>query len=480
MALALFPDGAGGAAGGGGAAAGGSGAAGGTVDGVAVGGREPAMGAGTGGGSGGSNLGVLDALGFSGGAGGFGPTGSPAGLPFGEVPLQTSWEEVVTLSGRDAAPGVQFRGASVPELSAGRGSTPAASGAGGAEGAVGAVGDGARGVENVPADLRSAYSAPALGAPGAPGASALVDGMPGLAPYGVARAVGYGGHMPPGGLAGPFRQDALGQAYGPGALAGGYDATAGLGLGAAYYATGVGTVEAGNLAPLYGVGPAYGGNLAAPAGIPPAAAAAAAAGARARGRGGAGVRAAFGRGGRAGAPPASKGKPGAGKKGKGGRRGAPETAAPAGGKGFPGAMPVPKMGTFHSPYVPSLITAQTSMEDLTGAGAGYRHQIASAAPAAPGRPITDLEARQIGQCLQSLKNATSQLDSNTRDTVMHSLLRLSRSWVARNPGMEGNKNIPAATSPADLPSEATRNIDRCIAGLLYFSTNRATGPQEAS
>ena len=143
-------------------------------------------------------------------------------------------------------------------------------------------------------------------------------------------------------------------------------------------------------------------------------------------------------------------------------------------------MPVPKMGTFHSPYVPSLITAETSTEDLTGVGQGYRHQIASAAPAGPGRPITELEARQIGQCLHSLQNVASQLDSNTRNTVMHSLLRLSRSWVARNPGMEGNKDIPAARNPEDLPSEATRNIDRCIAGLLYFSTNRATGPQEAS
>merc|ERR1711924_337963 len=63
-----------------------------------------------------------------------------------------------------------------------------------------------------------------------------------------------------------------------------------------------------------------------------------------------------------------------------------------------------------------------------------------------------LEARQIGQCLQSLQNVSAQLDSKTRDTVMHSLLRLSRSWVARNPGVEGNKDIPAAMSPADLPS----------------------------
>ena len=306
--------------------------------------------AGTGGGSGGSNLGVLDALGFSGGAGGFGPTGSPDGLPFGEVPLQTSWEEVVTLSGRDAVPGVQFRGASVPELSAGRGSTPAASGAGGA---ADTGGDGAGGDDNVSADLRNAYSAPALGAPGAPGASQLVGGMPGLAPYGLPRAVGYGGHTPPGGLAGPFRQDALGQAYGPGALAGGYEAATGLGPGAAYYAAGGGTVEVGNLASLYGVGPAYGANLAAPTGIPPAAAAAAAAGARVRARGGAGAGAgaAFGRGTRAGAPPAPKGKPGAGKKGKGGRKGAPVTvgpggvaAPPPGGGASPGQCPCPRWG----------------------------------------------------------------------------------------------------------------------------------------
>jgi len=291
-------------------------------------------------------------------------------------------------------------------------------------------------------------------------------------------------------MAGPFRQDALGQAYGPGALSGGYEAAPGLGPGAAYYAGGGGTVEAGNMAALYGVDPAYAANLPTAVGISPAAAAAAAAGARARAMAGAGVGAgvAFGRGGQAGAaqlgaaPPASKGKPGAGKKGKGGRKGAAVTAAPAAvaapppGEGaFPGAMPVPKMGTFHSPYVP--------MENLPGAGEEYRHQAAPAAPAAhqhPGRPITDLEARQIGQCLQSLQNVSAQLDSKTRDTVMHSLLRLSRSWVARNPGVEGNKDIPAAMSPADLPSEATRNIDRCIAGLLYFSSNRASGPQEAS
>jgi len=430
---------------------------------------------------------VLDALGFSGGAGGFGPAGSPDSLPFGELPLQTSWEEVVDLSGQDAAPGAQFR--SVPELSAGRGGAPAASGAGGAGGgAAGVGGDG-----SASADLRNAYSAPALGVPGGPGAPpAMVGGgMPGLAPYGLARgAVGYGGQGPPGGMAGPFRQDALGQAYGPGALSGGYEAAPGLGPGAAYYAGGGGTVEAGNMAALYGVDPAYAANLPTAVGISPAAAAAAAAGARARAMAGAGVGAgvAFGRGGQAGAaqlgaaPPASKGKPGAGKKGKGGRKGAAVTAAPAAvaapppGEGaFPGAMPVPKMGTFHSPYVP--------MENLPGAGEEYRHQAAPAAPAAhqhPGRPITDLEARQIGQCLQSLQNVSAQLDSKTRDTVMHSLLRLSRSWVARNPGVEGNKDIPAAMSPADLPSEATRNIDRCIAGLLYFSSNRASGPQEAS
>merc|ERR1719160_836345 len=186
------------------------------------------------------------------------------------------------------------------------------------------------------------------------------------------------------------------------------------------------------MAALYGVDPAYAANLPTAVGI----SAAAAAGARARAMAGAGVGAgvAFGRGGQAGAaqlgaaPPASKGKPGAGKKGKGGRKGAAVTAAPAAvaapppGEGaFPGAMPVPKMGTFHSPYVP--------MENLPGAGEEYRHQAAPAAPAAhqhPGRPITDLEARQIGQCLQSLQNVSAQLDSKTRDTVMHSLLRRER------------------------------------------------------
>jgi len=86
----------------------------------------------------------------------------------------------------------------------------------------------------------------------------------------------------------------------------------------------------------------------------------------------------------------------------------------------------------------------------------------------------------MGQSLQHLENVASQLDSRVRATMKQSLLRLSRGWVARNPGVEGNAVIPAPAGPDDLPSEATRNVDRCIAGLLYYPQNRMTGPQEAS
>ena len=167
----------------------------------------------------------------------------------------------------------------------------------------------------------------------------------------------------------------------------------------------------------------------------------------------------------------------AGKKGKS-RKGAKAAATAAAPAEYPGGVPVHQLGTFQSPYVPSqvLAPAGTSLEGLGGA----RHLPVTRPQPPHLRPITDAEARQMGQSLQNLENVASQLDSRVRTTMKQSLLRLSRGWVARNPGVEGNTVIPAPAGPDDLPSEATRNVDRCIAGLLYYPQSRAAGPQEAS
>lgn len=410
-------------------------------------------------------LGMFDDLGLPGGEGVFGAPGTPV-LPFGEMAsLPGTWEEAVTLTtDPSGSAGGQFRNTSLPELS-----SRLAAGTSVVAGA------------NGQADIRNAYSAPALAAPGArmadpasavPSQPPLVEiGVPHQGPFGSARVAGYPGAS----VGGPFRQDALGQAHGPSSLGvpygGGLPGAAGMGgaygPGAVYHAGGgaqVGLGQGPYVVPGYVLGAHMATAMPLQAQVQPGMLPY---GYKGKDLARSGKSAAPQRGGAKGVA--------AGKKSKS-RKGAKTAAAAEALTEYPGGVHVHQLGTFQSPYVPSQLPAPagTSLE-------GLGVQLPVIRPQPPHqRPITDAEARQMGQSLQHLENVASQLDSQVRATMKQSLLRLSRSWVARNPGVEGNAVISAPAGPDDLPSEATRNVDRCIAGLLYYPQNRITGPQEAS